>query len=102
LVAGLFAVLLLGAGDMPSVLADHQIVLARVWAAAIAVTLTILIALALKASHPPAGATTLLVALGAIKTQSDFLNAAIGVLAIAVLGGILRRLRLKTATARSG
>jgi hypothetical protein len=102
LAAGMFAVFVLGARGIPSVLGDHQIVLARVWAAAIALTLTILIGLVLKASHPPAGATTLLVALGALKTQSDFINAAIGVLAIAVLGEILRRLRLKTATARSG
>jgi hypothetical protein len=56
----------------------------------------------LKASHPPAGATTLLVALGALKTQTDLVNAAIGILAIAVFGEILRRLRLRTATARSG
>jgi hypothetical protein len=102
LAAGLLAVFLLGAAEMPSVLGDHQIVLPRVWAAAIALALTILIGLLLKASHPPAGATTLLVALGAIKTQSDFVNAAIGVLAIAIFGEVLRRLRLKTATARSG
>lgn len=102
LAAGLFAVFILGAGETPGVLTDHQVVIGRVWAAAIALTLTILIALLLKASHPPAAATTLLVALGAIKTQSDFVNAAIGVVAIAVLGEILRRLRLKTAVARSG
>jgi hypothetical protein len=102
LAAGIFAVFVLGANETPSLLVDHQVVLARVWAAAIALTLTILIALALKASHPPAGATTLLVALGALRTQTDFVNAAIGVLAIAALGEILRRLRLKTATARSG
>jgi hypothetical protein len=100
--AGLFAVFLVGAGQTATVLGDHQIVLARVWAAAIALALTILIGLALKASHPPAGATTLLVALGALKTQNDLLHAAIGVLAIAGFGEILRRVRLKTATARSG
>ena len=102
LAAGVFALFVVGAAETPSVLGDHQIVLARVWAAAIALTLTILIGLALKASHPPAGATTLLVALGAIKTQSDFVNVAIGVLAIAVFGEVLRRLRLKAAAARSG
>jgi hypothetical protein len=102
LAAGLFAVFLLGAATAPSVLADHQIVVSRVWAAAIALALTLFLALTLKASHPPAGATTLLVALGAIRTQSDFINAAIGVLAIAVFGEIFRRLRLKTAVARSG
>jgi hypothetical protein len=62
----------------------------------------LLVALLLKASHPPAGATTLLVALGAIKTIQDGLNAVAGVLVIALLGAAFRRARLKTAAARSG
>jgi hypothetical protein len=64
--------------------------------------LTLLICLLLKASHPPAAATTLLVALGAIKTRQDAFNVVAGVLLIAVFGETARRLRLKTAVARSG
>jgi HPP family protein len=102
LVVGIFAVAILRAHEAPSLLIDHQIVLARVWAAAISLALTILIGLALKASHPPAAATTLLVALGALKTNNDFINAAIGILVVGVFGEVVRRVRLKTATAKSG
>jgi hypothetical protein len=100
LAAGLFAVTILQANGSPGLLIDHQIVLVRVWAAAIALALTILIGLMLKASHPPAAATTLLVALGALKTRNDFINAALGVLIVALFGEALRRTRIKSATAR--
>jgi hypothetical protein len=102
LLAGFAAVAIFNAWQSPGVLTDHQLVLARVWASAVALGLTLLIALFLRASHPPAGATTLLVALGAIRTVQDALNAMAGVLIVALFGAAFRRARLKTAAARSG
>jgi hypothetical protein len=102
LVMGFLAVAIFNAWQSPGVLTDHQLVLTRVWAGALALGLTLLVALLLKASHPPAGATTLLVALGGIKTAQDAMNAMAGVLVLALLGAAFRRARLKTASARSG
>jgi hypothetical protein len=102
LLAGFAAVAIFNAWQSPGVLTDHQLVLTRVWASGVALGLTLLMALFLKASHPPAGATTLLVALGAIRTMQDALNAMAGVLFVAIFGAAFRRARLKTAAARSG
>jgi hypothetical protein len=102
LAMGFLAVAIFNAWQSPGVFSDHQLVFARVWASALALGLTLLVALLLKASHPPAGATTLLVALGAIRTTQDALNAAAGVVLVALLGTALRRVRLKTAVALSG
>jgi hypothetical protein len=102
LLAGFAAVAIFNAWQSPGVLSDHQLALTRVWASAVALGLTLLVGLFLKASHPPAGATTLLVALGAIRTMQDALNAMAGVLLIALFGAAFRRARLKTAAARSG
>jgi CBS-domain-containing membrane protein len=99
---GFVAVAMCAASALPSPLVDHVLTLPRVWASALALLLTLVGALLLKASHPPAGATTLLVALGAIRTRQDAINAAIGVLIIASLGEVLRRIRLKGALVRSG
>jgi CBS-domain-containing membrane protein len=83
-------------------LIDHQLLLTRVWASAVAFLLTMLLGLLLKASHPPAGATTLMVTLGAIKTPHDAINLLIGVLLLALFGEGARHLRSKTAAPRSG
>jgi hypothetical protein len=102
LASGLIALALFNAWSSPSVLVDHQLVLSRVGAAALALLLTLLLTLLLKASHPPAGATTLLVALGAIRTKTDLINALVGIIIIAICGEGLRQLRLKSATTRAG
>ena len=94
---GFLSVMMFSAWDSPSPLIDHQLGINRVWASALALTLTLLVALLLKASHPPAGATTLLVSLGALRTREDALNMIAGVLLVALLGEVLRKLRLKTA-----
>jgi hypothetical protein len=99
---GFAAVAIFDAWQLPSPLTDHQLVLPRVWASAVALFLTLLIALLLKASHPPAGATTLLVSLGVLKTKQDAINAICGVLIVAIFGEAVRRTRLKTAIVRSG
>ncbi|MEG4107917.1 HPP family protein [Microcoleus sp. S13_C5] len=93
--AGLLAVTLLGAGDAPAVLSTKELTPVRVWAAAIAIALNMLGGLLLRASHPPAAATTLLVALGGFKpTVHDTLTVIIGVLIVATVGEVLRRIRL--------
>lgn len=92
--AGFLAVALLNAWQSPSVLTDHQLTGLRVWATVIAIALTLLVMLPLKASHPPAAATTLLVALGSLKTGADALNLIIGVLILAAVGELLRQVRL--------
>ena len=64
----------------------------------VALALTLLLTLLLKAQHPPAGATTLLTALGSIKTAQDAISLAIGVLIVAIAGELLRKTRTSTLT----
>jgi CBS-domain-containing membrane protein len=94
LAAGIVAVLVTGAGTDPRTLQVGELTGARVAAAVLALGLTILATLALQASHPPAGATTLLVALGALSTPLDALSVGIGAAILAVIGIALRGLRL--------
>jgi CBS-domain-containing membrane protein len=95
LVAGFAAVLLVGAQNSPVVLTDGELVPARVIAGAIAVALTIVLGDLLRAPHPPAAATALLVALGSIATLDKALWLVAGAAAIAILGEGVRRLRLE-------
>jgi hypothetical protein len=94
LLAGFAAVVMVNAHG-PAVLTTHVLTLDRVLASVLAVGLTILVCLLLKASHPPAGATTLLVALGTFKTLEDGLNVMAGVVIIAVIGELIRKIRLQ-------
>jgi hypothetical protein len=64
----------------------------------VALGLTLLLTLLLKANHPPAGATTLLTALGSIKTLQDAINLTIGVLLVAAFGEVIRRMRTGSLT----
>lgn len=92
--AGIVAVWLTGAAGEPIVLETGVLTGARVAAAALAVALTLLATLALRADHPPAAATTLLVALGSLRTPADVANLAIGAAVIALAGIAIRRVRL--------
>jgi hypothetical protein len=94
LLAGFASVALLNAWDAPAVLTSKELVLVRVFAAVIAMVLTIGVAPLLHASHPPAAATTLLVALGSLQTLNDAINVMIGVIIVAAIGELLRRARL--------
>lgn len=95
LLSGILAVLLLGATTAPSVLSAHELTPVRVGASVLAIALNMLTGLILKASHPPAAATTLLVALGGFKpTVQDSLTVMIGVSIVAIAGEVLRRFRL--------
>lgn len=94
-VAAVAALLLFHAGAEPTVFSEHKLFLGRVLASALAVALTLLLHTLLKAHHPPAAATTLLITLGGFKvTAKDLTTIMVAVAIIAVAGEVLRRLRL--------
>ena len=92
--AGLVGIAIFSLWTTPSVLVSHQLLPAWVGAAAIAIFLTIIVNMFLRSSHPPAAATTLLVALGAFRTPSQISALIAGVLIIAIVGDVLRRIRI--------
>ncbi len=93
--AGFLAVALVNAGSAPPVVSTGILTLSRTGAAALAVAITLASSTLLHASHPPAAATTLLVALGSFKTGNDALIVFIGVLILAGLGEVARHVRLQ-------
>ena len=93
--AGFLALWILDAWKAPGVTQAGFADSARLWAAVLAVGITTLVTLALKAGQPASLATTLLVSLGAMQTAKDGVSILIGVLIIAVIGEPLRRLRLR-------
>ena len=93
------AVLLVGAGTAPVFGADG-ITVARVWASALAIAVTTVLQPSLRAYHPPAAATVLLVTLGAYRlTWKSSLSMLAGVLVVALVGEWIQRLRLREQTA---
>ncbi len=95
LACGFLAVALTHTWLDPNVLATSHITAGRVWASVLGIAMTSLAALLLRASHPPAGATSLLVTLGAFSTKQDAYDVVAGVLIVACAGEVLRRLRLR-------
>jgi hypothetical protein len=93
--AGFLAIYLLHARMEPNVMAGGTVSAGRVWAAALAATLTTLLSLLLKAGQPAALATTLLVSLGAMQTGRDAVSIIAGTLILIVIGEPVRRFRLK-------
>lgn len=88
------AVLLLGAGSSAGLLSGPPSV-ARIWASAFAVAVTVLVQPSVRAYHPPAAATALLVTLGVYRINWQNALALLGgVLAVALVGEWLRRVRL--------
>lgn len=95
LASAMLVVALLGAASAPSVLKTGELTTVRVWAAVLAVGLTMLGTLLAGAQHAPAASTTLLIAVGGFKpTLEDTLTVIGGVLIVASVGEVLRRLRL--------
>jgi CBS-domain-containing membrane protein len=95
IVSAVVAVLLFRAGAEPPVFVTHHLFIGQVLASALAVALTLLLHVLLRAEHPPAAATTLLITLGGFKTTpKDLMTIAVGVLLIAVFGELMRRVRL--------
>ena len=93
LAAGFAAVAIFDAWQAP-VVPLQEVTAPRVWAAAVAVGLTILGNTALRSGHPPAAATTLLIALGTFHTARDAALVVIGVLILVIIAEGLKRLRL--------
>jgi CBS-domain-containing membrane protein len=93
MIAGFFAVILLGAQRLPMALVRPTP--SRVLAAAIAISLTLAATRLLRASHPPAASTTLVVALGGFAaTWHDAATIVAGVVLVAIVGRGLRRVRV--------
>jgi hypothetical protein len=90
------AILLLGAGDSRTLLVGGGISVARVWASALAVALMTAVQPSLKAYHPPAAASVLLLTLGVHRlTWNNALALVGGVLVVAVLGEWFQRIRIE-------
>jgi hypothetical protein len=84
---GFAAVFLFGAEHAPPVLSTDLLSASRVAATAVAVGATVALQLAVKAQHPPAAATTMLITLGGLKpAPHTVLVIAVGVLLVAALG----------------
>jgi CBS domain-containing membrane protein len=98
LAAGFAGVFLFNAFNDPVTLQTKELTAGRLGAAVVALALTLLLTLLLKAHHPPAGATTLLTALGSIQTAQDAINLMIGVLIIAIAGEFIRKTRTSRLT----
>ena len=93
LACGIAAVHLTGAVDLPSVTDAHALSGPRLAAAVLAVLLSMGLQAAAKARHPPAEATTLLFALGALQPDlRSALTVVGGVALVTVLGEICRRM----------
>jgi CBS-domain-containing membrane protein len=89
------AVLLMGASDSASLLAGSGPAVARVWASAFAIAIMAAVQPSLKAYHPPAAATVLLVTLGVHRLSWSSFGAMLGgVLVVAILGEWFQRIRL--------
>ena len=95
---GVLALYLTGAIDAPSFLHDHSLSLDRVAAAAFGIAIGTLIEFLLRASHPPAASTSLLVALGAIDiTWRGIGSVLVGIALVTLFGELARHLRLRRA-----
>jgi hypothetical protein len=93
--AGFLALLAFGALHAPTLFRDQVLDPGRAWASVLALALTILLGIAMRASHPPAAATTLLVTLGGIQRTDQVIALAMGVVLVGLVGEALRRLRLE-------
>lgn len=91
--AGLLALLVTGLRDHPSAV-QEGLSLRRVVAACLAVALTALGLQLLHSAHPPAGATTLIISLGILKTTPQLETMALAVLFVTVVAvGVQRAAR---------
>jgi len=81
--AGWLALAVTGLLDAPSVL-QQGITAARICAAVLSLVLTATVLIAIRAPHPPAGATTLIVSLGLLHTAGQLLVMAASVTVILI------------------
>ncbi|MCA1740585.1 MAG: HPP family protein, partial [Actinobacteria bacterium] len=78
ILAGVFSLALFGLLDHQSILVDG-VTLARAGAAALSLALTGAVLLLVRSSHPPTGATTLIVSLGLLQTPLEMAMLMLGV-----------------------
>jgi CBS domain-containing membrane protein len=90
ILAGALSLALFGLLDNPSILVEDATP-ARVGAGALSVALTGAVLLLLNASHPPTGATTLIVSLGFLQTPPEMAALMAGVVLLTVVGWLLNR-----------
>ncbi len=90
ILAGALSLAVFGLLDNPSIL-QEGVTLARVGAGALSVALTGAVLLLLRSSHPPTGATTLIVSLGLLYTPHEMMMLMLGVVLLTVVGWIINR-----------
>ena len=88
--AGALCLALFGLLDDPSILVEG-VTPARIGAAALSLALTGSVLLLLRASHPPAGATVLIVSLGLLTKPSEMALIMVGVVILIVVGWLVNR-----------
>ncbi len=90
ILAGALSLTMFGLLDHPSIFAEG-VSLARVGAEALSVALTGAVLLLLRSSHPPTGATTLIVSLGLLQTPLEMTMLMVGVVLLTVAGWTINR-----------
>jgi hypothetical protein len=91
---GYLGLVLLNAAIAPSMLITRIVPMDRVWASAAAIAMLVVVQAQLKAFHPPAAATALLVTLGVYRMTGKTPLALMGaVVVVAVASEILKRVR---------
>lgn len=94
LAIGFLALWMVDAWGEPSPLRDQQVSMLRVLASALAMLLLLAVSIPLRASHPPAAATVLLVTLGAVQTLAQAAMLAAGAVIVGLSGAGMRQVRL--------
>ena len=90
ILAGALSLAIFGLLNAPSLYVSG-LTLARVGAMALAVALTGGVLRVIRAAHPPAGATTIIVASGLLHTPRQMLDVLIGVVLLTIAGWLLNR-----------
>ena len=95
ILAGFIAVVLVQAETTPSVFTTHELTWPRVAASVLALAVAVPAELLLRASHPPAAATALLIALGGFNVSAQSAaSILIGILIVGSMGEVFRRIRI--------
>ena len=90
ILAGALSLAVFGLLDHPSILTEG-VTLARTGAAVLSLALTGAVLLLLRSSHPPTGATTLIVSLGLLQMPLEMAMLMVGVVVLTVVGWAINR-----------
>ena len=94
--AGFFAIFVVNAWNDPSVVGTTYLTTGRILASVLGLVITIPVQILLRASHPPAPATALLITLGDFQTARGALALFAGIMLTGIIGEGLRQLRVKS------